>query len=801
MQCKQVRDHLSAYLDRELSAELASAVRHHLAACPECRALLEELRATADLLGRLPVRQAPGGMADDVRREIERRMLAPQAVEESSMPERTLAAHRARPWPRVLAVAACLALAAGIGLVAFFGHRALNQPADSGAERLAHHEGLLALDGSDAGRESEEATVALGTLSFRAVDPARTNLKRGTGYRVGVPADAVARGRGEMADKTLGGVEIDDGLDLRLRLGDTPAADLYGTVALAERFRPETDALATASKVGTDLEGPPAPKTTHFWAMTPADQTADALDDYAGLDALYAGGRVRSMPAEDGVAHDGLGVFVRGDGDAFWGFVDADVDVAPAEVLLGKAGASPAPSFDIIKDVRSRPEKRLAGAEDAKAPGAPAAGTGLAFAAPDADEAVPELPPAKGGTVPAAEAAPAETPLAPVSKAAVAAAVEAKGVPVAAPAAPADPQLVQMTMNTVAVGAAPISSLRRVATFDNLQRASNQLVVRASSRATANRDLVRLFGSNDWRPLDKQVEQARARKKAPEEGAASKAAGERMLGRARAGRGAEGLYYLANRNGEDLWVVLTTPDDLSRFAAQVAQSRTIRVEAESSRPFQAVRHLQQQLAEFEMAANRRSIAGKMSRMAGQAAGANGADRRGGTEGGGVSPKAGRSFGESSREEAEKAESAQRRSFGRYRPTETGEALGEEEAAGQRLQTDQGRQEELSEAKPPESADKPAKTRGAQRDTTAYARMAKEAEQRSAGSSTDLAALRRHFGLLRIPPNQIMLIVRVRAAGDGPHAAEAVQMGVEPAEPADVALPGKDTPPAAPGDRE
>ncbi|MGB3086669.1 MAG: zf-HC2 domain-containing protein, partial [Phycisphaerae bacterium] len=54
MLCDQVREHLSAYLDRELTAELSAAVRAHLDACPDCRALLKDLRATVDLLGRIP---------------------------------------------------------------------------------------------------------------------------------------------------------------------------------------------------------------------------------------------------------------------------------------------------------------------------------------------------------------------------------------------------------------------------------------------------------------------------------------------------------------------------------------------------------------------------------------------------------------------------------------------------------------------------------------------------------------------------------------------------------------------------
>jgi len=120
MLCDQVRENLSAYLDRELTADLSAAVRAHLETCAECRALADDLRATVDLLGRLPLRAAPGHLADDVMREIERRgILAGSAAVEPPPQERTLPMRRARLWPRALAVAATLALAIGIGIFAY----------------------------------------------------------------------------------------------------------------------------------------------------------------------------------------------------------------------------------------------------------------------------------------------------------------------------------------------------------------------------------------------------------------------------------------------------------------------------------------------------------------------------------------------------------------------------------------------------------------------------------------------------------------------------------------------------------
>ncbi|MBI4278017.1 MAG: zf-HC2 domain-containing protein [Armatimonadetes bacterium] len=62
---------LSAYLDDELAAGDAAAVREHLAECPECRRELGALRATKRLLGALPVRDLPTGFHEALAARIE----------------------------------------------------------------------------------------------------------------------------------------------------------------------------------------------------------------------------------------------------------------------------------------------------------------------------------------------------------------------------------------------------------------------------------------------------------------------------------------------------------------------------------------------------------------------------------------------------------------------------------------------------------------------------------------------------------------------------------------------------------
>jgi hypothetical protein len=129
MLCNEAQEHLSAYVDRELTAELSAAVRAHVDACADCRALVEDLRTTSDLLGRLPVRSAPRHVAADVQREIERRMVLEAPATDAAPPaERSLPIHRTRQWPRVLAMAASVALVAGIGMLAYMGSKNLPLP-------------------------------------------------------------------------------------------------------------------------------------------------------------------------------------------------------------------------------------------------------------------------------------------------------------------------------------------------------------------------------------------------------------------------------------------------------------------------------------------------------------------------------------------------------------------------------------------------------------------------------------------------------------------------------------------------
>ncbi len=199
MLCEQVREHLSAYLDKELTADLSAAVRAHLETCPDCRRLVEDLRATADLLARLPVRAAPEGLAGDVMREMQRRSILGSPETAVGQPhERTLAIRRARPWPRALAVAATLLLAAGIGLFAYLGGR-LGSPAPS------VELGGRSLD------EPPAAAIKNGDLAVPAGATELARERRGYGYMgAGEKYEwADKNGRGTLAGARADGLAAD----------------------------------------------------------------------------------------------------------------------------------------------------------------------------------------------------------------------------------------------------------------------------------------------------------------------------------------------------------------------------------------------------------------------------------------------------------------------------------------------------------------------------------------------------------------------------------------------------------------
>ena len=70
--CAPFEGDLSAYIDGELPSHEARALESHLASCPSCPALLEDLRGVVAGVGALPGPSAPHDLADRVMAEVRR---------------------------------------------------------------------------------------------------------------------------------------------------------------------------------------------------------------------------------------------------------------------------------------------------------------------------------------------------------------------------------------------------------------------------------------------------------------------------------------------------------------------------------------------------------------------------------------------------------------------------------------------------------------------------------------------------------------------------------------------------------
>ena len=70
MRCEEVRDLASAWLDRELTDGLAREIAAHEAGCPDCHALVADLRRALTQVARLGREPSPAGLEDRVRARL-----------------------------------------------------------------------------------------------------------------------------------------------------------------------------------------------------------------------------------------------------------------------------------------------------------------------------------------------------------------------------------------------------------------------------------------------------------------------------------------------------------------------------------------------------------------------------------------------------------------------------------------------------------------------------------------------------------------------------------------------------------
>jgi anti-sigma factor RsiW len=112
-------DFLSGYLDGELTREERAEVEARLAASPELRAELDEIRVVRDAVRSLPRRDAPSGFWDTVAAKVETAADDEVAVAGDLAPVRDLGERRARtvPWRWIAGAAAAAAVVIAVFVV------------------------------------------------------------------------------------------------------------------------------------------------------------------------------------------------------------------------------------------------------------------------------------------------------------------------------------------------------------------------------------------------------------------------------------------------------------------------------------------------------------------------------------------------------------------------------------------------------------------------------------------------------------------------------------------------------------
>ncbi len=71
MKCRTVRRRLSSFLDGDLSFQEARSVDEHIAACPECRKQLSDLRLVSEAVGQLPRLTPAVSIASEIRDRLD----------------------------------------------------------------------------------------------------------------------------------------------------------------------------------------------------------------------------------------------------------------------------------------------------------------------------------------------------------------------------------------------------------------------------------------------------------------------------------------------------------------------------------------------------------------------------------------------------------------------------------------------------------------------------------------------------------------------------------------------------------
>ena len=71
--CPEVRDLSSDYLEDGLPPSSRSKIQAHLRVCPSCTAFIKSLLSTITMLGRLPKAQPPSSLKRNIREDVRKK--------------------------------------------------------------------------------------------------------------------------------------------------------------------------------------------------------------------------------------------------------------------------------------------------------------------------------------------------------------------------------------------------------------------------------------------------------------------------------------------------------------------------------------------------------------------------------------------------------------------------------------------------------------------------------------------------------------------------------------------------------
>lgn len=164
MQCHEIQESLSAYLDGMLDPSVMEAVDRHLKQCPVCRSEVEDLKMIVRLVRDLPEVEPPAGFRAELRAKLER---VPAPSGKAGMMQKI----SRRRWAGIIALAASFLLVVGTAASVWDGF-----PLKSGIQEMSVKNGDYEAVTVSPGDKNGAKSAGGGAESLPAVS--ETNMAR-----------------------------------------------------------------------------------------------------------------------------------------------------------------------------------------------------------------------------------------------------------------------------------------------------------------------------------------------------------------------------------------------------------------------------------------------------------------------------------------------------------------------------------------------------------------------------------------------------------------------------------------------